>query len=232
MSVFRISLAALALSAAVSTAAAPPRALAWDETVAERKIALISGESSVEITDMHPSKRTGPLRVKGGGPYFIRAIDKGVGADGKPVQRQVAIPEGIVRPLILLLPDDKHATGLRTLVVDDNPAGFTWGTYRFLNATPKELVVQLEQKAVRVPAGWKTVDLNLGGDTRGVGARVALSEQIEKTLYSAVWEYNKDVRTLCFLVPGTDERLSPVAFKSIPEDKLMLQIEAQDERNR
>ena len=92
--------------------------------------------------------------------------------------------------------------------------------------------MQLEQKAVKIPAGWKPVDLNLGGETRGIGARVALAEAIENTIYSAVWEYNKDVRTLCFLVPGTDPRLSPVAFKSVPEDKLILQLEAADEAPR
>jgi hypothetical protein len=129
-------------------------------------------------------------------------------------------------PLILILPDEAHPSGIRLLVVDDDPAGFKWGTYRFLNTTPKELVVQMEQKAVRVPNGWKPVDLDLGGETRGVGARVALAEAIEKPLYSAVWEYDANVRTLCFLVPGTDPRLSPVAFKSIPEDRQSLLLDA------
>jgi hypothetical protein len=223
-------LAILAATVTSLSAAAPPRALAWDDTVAARKLELVSGESSVPITDMHPSKRTGPLRVKGKGPFFIRATDKGKTPDGKPIQRACPIPETITRPLILLIPDETDATGLRTLVVDDNPAGFSWGTYRFINATPKELVVQLEQKAVSVPTGWKPVDLNLGGETRGIGARVALAEQIEKTIYSAVWEYNQDVRTICFLVPGTDPRLSPVAFKSVPEDKLLLQLQSEESK--
>jgi hypothetical protein len=83
----------------------------------------------------------------------------------------------------------------------------------------------MEQKAVKVPTGWKTVDLDLGGERRGVGARVALAEAISKPLYTAVWEYNEEVRTLCFLVPGDDPRLSPVMFKAIPEDKLALQLE-------
>jgi hypothetical protein len=220
--------AVLAATLTTLAAAAPPRALAWDDTVAARKLELVSGESGVAITDMHPSKRTGPLRVKGKGPFFIRANDKGPGPDGKPVQRACPIPETVTRPLILLIPDESHATGLRTLVVDDNPAGFSWGSYRFINATPKELVIQLEQKAVSVPVGWKPVDLNLGGETRGIGTRIALADDIAKTIYSAVWEHNPDVRTLCFLVPGTDPRLSPVAFKSVPEDKLLLQLQSEE----
>ena len=68
-------------------------------------------------------------------------------------------------------------------------------------------------------------DLDLGGETRGVGARVALAESIEKPLYSAVWEYDTGIRILCFIVPGTDPRLGPVNMKAIPEDKRTLELE-------
>ena len=218
----------LLLIACTPVSAAPAfRALAWDYEVAERKLALVSGESSAEITGMHPLKRTGPIRLKGKGPFVIRALDRKPGADGKPVDRQLAVPESVQYPLLVVMPDEKHPTGVRPMVIDDNPAGFRWGSYRFLNATQKDLVVQLEQKAVKVPAGWKTVDLDLGGERRGVGARVALSESISEPLYSAVWEYNEEVRTLCFLVPGEDPRLSPVMFKVVPEDKLTLQLESE-----
>ena len=114
---------------------------------------------------------------------------------------------------------------MRVFVFNDDPAGFSWGSYRFLNATPKEIVVQLEKKAVKVPTGWKPVDLNLGGETRGIGARVALSENIQKPLYSAVWEYDTGIRILCFIVPSTDPRLGPVTMKAIPESKRTLELE-------
>lgn len=207
--------------------AVSPRVLAWDEVIAARKLALVSGGSSVLITNMHPSKRTGPLKIKGSGPYVVRALDKGPGPDGKPLDRACPIPEGIKVPLLVILPDESHPTGVRLLIVDDDPTGFRWGSYRFLNASPKELVVQMEKKAIRVPTGWKPVDLDLGGETRGIGARVALSEAIEKPLYSAVWEYNTDIRILCFLVPGTDPRLSPVDFKAIPEDRTSLRLDSE-----
>ena len=217
--------ASLVLSPLAS--AAFPRALAWDEEVAARKLALVSGTSLVEIANMHPSKRTDALRVKVTTPLMIRALDKPPGADGKPVEQPCQIPESMKYPLILILPDVAHATGIRLFVVDDNPAGFKWGSYRFVNTSPKDLIVQMEQKSVRVPHGWKPIDLDLGGETRGVGARVALAESIEKPLYSAVWEYDTNVRTLCFLVPGTDPRLSPVSFKAIPEDRQSLVIESE-----
>lgn len=220
-------LSCLLLLAPCLSAAEAPRVLAWDEAVAARKLALVSGAASVEIVGMHPSKRTAPLRLKAGGPLMLRALDRPAGADGKPVERACAVPATVVKPLLVLLPDEAHPAGIRVLVADDNPAGFRWGTFRFLNATSKGLVVQLERKAVRVPQGWKPIDLDLGGDKRGFGARVALEESIETPVYTAIWEYDPEVRTLCFVVPGTDPRLGPVAFKAIPEDRITLQLEAE-----
>lgn len=193
------------------------RVLAWDEEVADRKLALVSGTSTLAITNMHPHKRSDPLRVRGGGPHAIHALDREPGADGKPVLLNCPIPESVTFPLLILIADEDHPSGLRVLVFNDDPAGFRWGGYRFLNATSKDLVVQMEEKAVTVPGGWKPVDFHLGGSNRGFGARIALAEAIETPLYTGVWEYEDDVRILCFLVPGDDPRLSPVVLKTISE---------------
>lgn len=220
----RLIVALFLFAPAVVSAATTLRVLAWDAEVAARKLALASGESVVEIADMHPDKRTPPIRLKGAGPVVLRTLDKN-NAEGKPLERACPIPEDMSRPLLILMPDKADPTGLRVFVFNDDPAGFSWGSYRFLNATPKEIVVQLEKKAVKVPTGWKPVDLNLGGETRGIGARVALSEAIEKPLYSAVWEYDTGIRILCFIVPSTDPRLGPVTMKAIPESKRTLELE-------
>ena len=120
------TVSAMLLLLVCAATAAPPRVLAWDDDVAARKLALVSAGLAVEITGMHPSKRTGPLRVKTAGPVAVRALDRPPGADGKPVERACPVPEGMKRPLIILLPDEGHPTGLRTLVVEDDAAGFTW----------------------------------------------------------------------------------------------------------
>jgi hypothetical protein len=217
-------LAVLLLGHALAAAAPPVRVLAWDQETAARSLALVSGDSAVEIVDMHPEKRTATFRLKGDGPLRLRALDR-KDAEGKPLERACAIPETVTRPLLVLMPDKADPTGLRVFVFNDDPAGFRWGSYRFLNATPKELVVQLEKKAVKVPVGWKPVDLDLGGETRGVGARVALADQLEKPIYSAVWEYDTGIRTICFIVPSTDPRLGVLNMKAIPEDKRTLELE-------
>lgn len=203
--------------------AAAPRVLAWDDSTAARKLAIVSDSTQVEIIGMHPLKRTSPFQIKGSPPFFVRALDKPSGADGKPVQLAFTIPDSFTHPLLLIIPDESQPTGVRTLILDDNPAGFHWGGYRFLNATPKELAIRLEDKAVRVPTGWKPVDLDLGGETRGVAVAAVLTDDLGKQLYSAVWEYDKNVRTLVFMIVGTDPRFSPVLFKAIPQDKLALE---------
>jgi hypothetical protein len=214
----------LLMGHAVASAAPPIRILAWDSEIAARPLALVCGESVVEVRDMHPEKRTPTLRLSGDGPVKIRVLDL-KNAEGKPVERACDIPESVSRPLLVVMPDKADPSGLRVFVFNDDPAGFRWGSYRFLNATPKELVVQLEKKAVKVPIGWKAVDLDLGGETRGVGARVALSEAIQKPLYSAIWEYDTGIRILCFIVPSTDPRLGPVTMKAVSEDKRTLELE-------
>lgn len=220
----RLLVAFLFFGHALTSAATSVRVLAWDSEVAARKVALAVGGTAVEIVHMHPEKRSPVIRLKGDGPVMLRTLDKN-NAEGKPLERACAIPESMNRPLLVLMPDKADPTGLRVFVFNDDPAGFAWGSYRFLNATPKELVVQLEKRAVKVPTGWKAVDLDLGGETRGIGARVALAESIEKPLYSAVWEYNTGIRVLCFIVPSTDPRLGPVTMKAIPEDKRTEELE-------
>ncbi len=214
--------------AAMARGALAVRVLAWDQEIAARKLSMVNGEALVPILNMHPQKRTELLRLKGEGGVIVRATDKGNGPDGKPIELRCVVAAELKRPLLLLLPDEKHPSGLRGMVIDDGTEGFGWGAYRFFNTTKKEMVVQFEQKAVRVPGGWKPVTIQLSGDTRGFGVRVALSETIEQPLYSAVWEYDPNVRTVVFMVPGSDPRLSPVAFKAIPEDKAAVSADLKD----
>ena len=228
---FFSAMAALLCWANVLHALPAVRVLAWDDVIAARKLSLISGTTMVPITNMHPQKRTPAFRLKGEGGLMVRALDKPAGADGKPVDLRCTLAEGIKRPLLLLLPDEAHPTGLRGMVIEDDPAGFAWGSYRFINTTPKELVVQFEDKAIRIAAGWKPVNFTLGGAPRGFGVRVALAEAIEQPLYSAVWEYDANIRTLVFMVPGADPRLSPVVFKAIPEDKAAVALDQPEEKS-
>jgi hypothetical protein len=217
-------LACFLWSAPSARSAVAIRVLAWDHDIADRKLSLVNGANLVPIVHMHPLKRTEVFRVTGDGGVVVRATDKGLDPDGKPFDLPVKVGE-IKRPLLLLLPDPKHPTGLRGMVIDDGTEGFKWGSFRFFNTTDKELVVQFDQKAISVPGGWKPVNFEMDGEPRGFAVRVATREEIEQPLYTAAWEYDPEVRTVVFMVPGNDPRESPVSFKAIPEEKISASLD-------
>lgn len=221
------SFASLLILFVTPLSAAAPRVLAWDDAVAARELAMVRGKEILELENLHPSKRSDPLPLRGEGPLFLRALDRD-GPEGEPVQLECPTAEGLSHPLMLLMPDEKHPTGLRIIALNDDPAGFRWGTYRFLNATPKALALRLEDKSVRIPSGWKATDLRLTGETRGIGVMIATLENLKRPIYSAVWEHNPEMRTLCFIVPGTDPRLGPIEIKAVPQDRTNFDLDSKE----
>lgn len=196
------------------------RILAWDGAVAERPLVWVHGEKTTDILDLHPLKRSkaypGPAKDA---PVVIRALDRPQ-KDGKPeAEFQCAVAPGLRRPLLILLPDPVAPSGLRGLVIEDDASSFAWGTMRFLNASGQEVVVQVDQKAVKVPTGWKPVDLRPEGSSRNLGIRIALAATIETPAYTSVWEHREDSRSLLFVLRGADSRLGSLMVKAIPEMK-------------
>ena len=55
-------------------------------------------------------------------------------------------------------------------------------------------------------------------------------DQTDRAIYSAVWEYDSELRMLVFLVPGDDPRLGPVGMKMIPEDRRLAKLAADAEK--
>ena len=195
------------------------RILAWNDEIAGRKLAIVDAKGSVTIEAMHPSKRTKPYHVTADDkPVVIQALDK-TDKDGKPAASQILIPQGTKQPLLLLLPDEKAATGLRLHVIDDDTADFPWGGIRFVNSSGKKLAFVFEKKTVVLPASWTPVSVNPGGANRNMETKLFLYDQPAVPIYSAIWEQQQDVRMLIFIVAGGDPRLGPVAMKMIPEDR-------------
>ncbi|MBB5353185.1 hypothetical protein HNR46_003439 [Haloferula luteola] len=195
------------------------RFLAWDETVAAREIVAASGATGgKEITALHPLKRTDAVSMTAvDGKLILRTPDK-TGPDDKPAEMAVPLPETVTRPLVVLLPDAKSPTGLRGFALNDSTQGFAWGTYRMINATPKELNLAFGKKRLRLPTGWKAVDV----ETSGEGSEsvwMSTADNPNKALYTNVWSTSPEIRRLVFIVPGTDPRLGPLALKIIPEDR-------------
>jgi hypothetical protein len=214
---FRTVLFTLPLAAILD--AGPVRFLPWDSSVAARKVSLATAKGVVEITDLHPDKRSAPYDAPAEGkPLRLVAMDR-ASTDGKPVEIDIKFTGTANHPLVIILPDPKHPTGLRPFAVDDDPAGFAWGSLRFINATGKALMVRHGKAIKNLPDSWSPVDFVPAGAERKAGVLVAPKDDPENILYSAVWSREPDVRKLVFLVPGTDVRTGAVELRVIPEDR-------------
>lgn len=200
--------------------AASIRFLPWDSSIAARKIGFHNGKEVVAVENLHPDKRTKPVAWVGGGevPPQLIALDR-TSPDGKPVAVPIKVQPDMANPLVMILPDAAHPTGLRCFVIEDGSNSFAWGTFRFINATGKELLVRNDKVTKSLPETWKAVDLNPGGAVRNMGIQLAARDNLEAILYSAVWEYDPDVRKLIIIVPGTDAQGGVVNLKIIPEDR-------------
>lgn len=209
-----------------SLLALPLRFLPWDDGIAARKVALGDVKGVNPVPTLHPYKRSEPMDgTVGEAPLQLVALDR-TSADGKPVAVDIKVAAGMQNPLVLILPDPKHPSGLRTFVIEDNTANFNFGTMRFINATGKALLVRHEQAVKALSAAWAPVDIDPGGQVRNMGIQLAARDNLKQVLYSAVWEHNPEVRKLIFVLPGTDVRTGAVEFKVIAEDRRLLAAEA------
>lgn len=211
--------------------AAPFRFLAWDDAMATRKFGLKSGDTVVEVTDLHPLKRTKAINTSGAAVPLLVALDK-KDAQGKPVAVEIKVPADLKSPLVLIIPDPKHPTGVRPFVLEDNSANFKWGTVRVLNATGKVAMMKVDTKVVELPSGWAPVDIDPGGAARNVGVQAAMKDKPADILYSAVWEHSPDLRDLVIVVPGANVRTGALDFKVIPENRKVVEAEAAAEKER
>ena len=196
------------------------RILPWDDETAERKLSIAYGTTIVETGYLHPSARSQEIKLPEETANLRLEANDRKAEDGKPESVRINLPAGIKKPLLLILPDKKAKTGVRTLVIEDDQSAFRWGTIRLINVTPQPLVFRWEKKAKAVPAGWKPVNISPEGKSRNLEVFLYLKDDLKKHLYSAVWEHRTDMRQLVFMVPSTDTSLGPVEFKFVPEIRI------------
>lgn len=207
------------LAALTPLHALPIKFLAWDDSIVGRKIAFTTGMEAAEIQDLHPHKRSKTFTWTGGeAPPALVALDRSA-PDGKPVTIPLKFAAGLKSPLVLILPDPQHPTGLRGFVIEDEAGSFAWGTLRFINATGQEILVRIDKEVKTLPQTWKPVDSIPGGAKRNIGIQMASRTDLNAVLYSSVWEHDPDVRKLIIVVPGTAADSGAVDLKIIPEDR-------------
>lgn len=206
--------------------ALPFRFLAWDNEIAARKIGLIDNSKVSELQRLHPYQRTKALNVAAGGtPLYLVANDR-TDAEGKPATIEIKLTAGISAPLVIILPDPNHPTGLRPFVIDDSPKAFTWGSIRFVNASGKELMFRCDKSIVTLPATWDPIQFIPGGTARKMEVKLAAKDDLNTILYSAVWEHDTDIRKLVLIVPDTKPQSNRVSLKTIPENRRIIAKEA------
>ncbi len=200
--------------------AADFRVLAWDQEIAGRNLALSNGGDQVVIQNMHPTQRTPSIRISSSpeSPLVLLALDR-MDEEGNPKVEKVAVPQGMKRPLMLLLPDPDAMTGLKPLLIEDDSADFPWASIRLINTTGKKLAFTYEKKARILPTTWKPLTFSPGGSTRNFEAKVFTEKELNRPIYSAIWEHREDFRILGFIVASDNPRLGPIAIKMIYDDR-------------
>jgi hypothetical protein len=199
--------------------AAAIRFLCLNEELAARDLGVQDTKGTTKLKDLSALKRSDAHTcATGDSPLLLVAMDR-KGADGKSASVEIALPAGLKAPLVLILPDPDHASGLRALAVDDSETGFPWGSLRFINITDQVLVIRYEQETKPFPASPAVVDVALTGEARNMGVQLSKEDDPESVLYSAVWEYDPAVRKLVFVLPGNDPATAAVELKVIPDQR-------------
>ncbi|MEI6192744.1 MAG: hypothetical protein WCP45_11465 [Verrucomicrobiota bacterium] len=199
--------------------AASVRFVPLNEEIAALKIAVKDAKKTTTLKDLTPLKRSTayPCTI-GETPLQLVALDRKA-PDGKPESVGIAIPPDIKSPLVLILRDPQHPSGLRAIAIDDSKAAFPWGSIRFFNTTGNPLTIRFGTDLKPLPEGDKLVDIKPDGPARRIGVQVSLENEPDEILYSAVWEYDPQVRKLIFVLPGTNPQTKAVDLKVIPEDQ-------------
>ncbi len=195
------------------------RFIPLNEEIAALKIAVKDAKKTTNIKDLNTLKRSTAY------PYTIGetslqlvALDRKA-ADGKPESVGISIASNIQSPLVLILPDPQHPSGLRAIATDDSMAAFPWGSIRFFNTTGNPLTIRFGNELKPLPEGDKVVDIKPDGPARRLGVQLFMPEKPDEILYSAVWEHDPQVRKLIFMLPGTKPQAKAVELKIIPEDQ-------------
>jgi hypothetical protein len=199
--------------------AASVRFVPLNDEVAGLKIAVKDAKKATILKDLNPLKRSTayPCTI-GESSLQLVALDRKA-PDGKPESVGIALTPDIQSPLVLILPDPQHPSGLRAIAIDDSTAAFSWGSIRFLNTTGNPLTIRFGADLKPLPEGDKVVDIKPDGPARRIGVQVSLEEKPDEILYSAVWEHDPQVRKLIFVLSGTNPQTKAVELKVIPEDQ-------------
>jgi hypothetical protein len=219
VSIFPAALMLAALGLCNPAAARSIRFLPLSEEIAERKIGLDDGGKITELDELNPRKRSEPhVLSKSGTPPSLVALDR-QRPGGKPTGVEIILAAELKSPLVLILEDSVHASGLRVIVMEDSAEGFPWGALRFVNLADKPLMIRCEAATKPIPKAFGTIDITPGGEARNLGVQLFSEKEPDAVLYSAVWEHDPKLRKLIFILPGENQSSQDLTLRIIPQDQ-------------
>jgi hypothetical protein len=200
-------------------AAASIRFLPVNMQLAERKIGLQDSKGITELKELNPKKRSKTYTFSAGEtPPSVVALDR-QRPMGKPSGVDIILTAEMKSPLVLILEDPDHASGLMLIVMEDGEQGFPWGALRFVNTADKPLMIRCGEETKPIPESFGTLDINPGGEARNLGVQLFSDKEPDAILYSAVWEHDPNLRKLIFIMAAGDPSSKDLSLEIIPQDK-------------
>jgi hypothetical protein len=200
-------------------AAASIRFLPVNMQLAERKIGLQDSKGITELKELNPKKRSQAYAFTAGEtPPSVVALDR-QRPMGKPSGVEIILSAEMKSPLVLILEDADHASGLRIIVMEDGEQGFPWGSLRFVNTADKPLMIRCGAETTAIPESLGILDIKPGGEARNIGVQLFSEKEPDAVLYSAVWEHDPNLRKLIFIMAAEDPASKDLSLEIIPQDK-------------
>lgn len=199
--------------------AAAVRFITLNDEIAASKLSVRDSKTTTVLKDLSSQKRSMSYPCTlGKKPLLLVALDR-KDAEGKPATVEIVLPPAMKSPLVVILPDPQHPTGLRVIALDDSRTGFPWGSLRLFNASAISLMIHYGSEEKALTDSGLPVDIIPGGEARNVGVQLFKEKEPTEILYSAVWEHEPNVRKLIFIVPAVDTKTKAIELKIIPEDQ-------------
>lgn len=216
-----LALSAVALlGSSAALIAKPVRFVPMNQEIAALNLSVRDSKGTQPIKDLNPGKRSSSYDCVTDEPPLVLVLVNDQDPEAKPESVAIPLTAEMKSPLVVILPDPDHPSGLRTVAVDEGKGGFPWGALRFLNTTDLSLMLRYGTDEVKpLAAANSTLDVASAGDARNVGIQLFKEENENEILYSAVWQHDPNIRKLVVLVAGADPTTRPLELVIIPEDQ-------------
>ena len=187
--------------------------------IASRMMGIRDDKELLTLKGLDAMKRSAPLSCAIGGQALqLVALDR-EGEDGKPASVSIGIAPTLKAPLVLILPDTEHPSGLRTIAIEDSDDAFQWGCLLFINTSGGPLTLQIDKEKKSLPEDRSPVLIQPGGAMRNMGVQLYKEESADEVLYSAVWEHDPEFRKMIVIVPPKNSTASKFDLVIIPQDR-------------